>query len=29
MLAIEPGWDDFPAGAATFTNKRAPSAYLS
>jgi hypothetical protein len=29
MLAIEAGWDDFLAGAATFTNARAPSAYLS
>jgi hypothetical protein len=29
MLAIEPGWDDFLAGVAAFTNARAPSAYPS
>jgi hypothetical protein len=29
MPAIEPGWDDFLAGAAAFTNARASSAYLS
>jgi hypothetical protein len=29
MPAIEPGWDDFLACAAAFTNTRVPSAYLS
>jgi hypothetical protein len=29
MAAIEPGWHDFLAGAAAFTNARAPFAYLA
>jgi hypothetical protein len=29
MPAIEPGWDDFLAGAAAFTNMRALLSYLA
>jgi hypothetical protein len=29
MPAIEPGWDDFLAGAAAFTNTRALFSYLA